>query len=278
MTQLITNHEFLSKQMYSTDKSLAVRLHTHKRYTQPRLDFMAWVVEHISWRGDETVLDVGCGDGAYVEPVCARLTGGGRLLSADLSLGMLRDLNAKTFVGQPRLLNANAISIPLPDACCDVVLANHMLYHVPQIERALAEIRRVLRQGGRLLAATNARNSMETFITEMLAAAQALGHNWGIPTSPVRTRFTLENGGAIIEPFFPAVARDIVESCLVFPQAAPAVDYIHSLRHVYAPQLPQGLEWEALIEQVARQIEAQMAEQGEYRVSKTTGVFVALRE
>jgi hypothetical protein len=44
------------------------------------------------------------------------------------------------------------------------------------------------------------------------------------------------------------------------------------------PQLPQGLEWEAFMAQVARQIEAQVAEQGEYRVTKTTGVFVAVRE
>jgi hypothetical protein len=37
-------------------------------------------------------------------------------------------------------------------------------------------------------------------------------------------------------------------------------------KHYTQPQLPQGLEWEALIEQVARQIEAQVAQQGEYRV------------
>ncbi len=278
MTQLITDRKFLSTQMYSTDEALAVRRHTHKRYTQPQLDFIAWIVERISWRGDETVLDIGCGDGAYVEPVCARLTGEGRLLSADLSLGMLRDLNAKTLAGQPRMFNADAMSIPLPDACCDVVLANHMMFHVPLMEQALAEFHRVLRQGGHLLAATNARNSMETFVTEMLTAAQALGHDWEIPLAPAIRRFVLENGGAIIEPIFPNVKQDIVESYLAFSQAAPAVDYIHSLRHVYTPQLPQGLEWEALIQQVARQIEAQVAQQGEYRVPKATGVFVALRE
>lgn len=278
MTQPATSGEFLGKQMYGTDQGLAVRQRTHKRYTQPQLDFVVWVVERISWRGDEVVLDMGCGSGAYVEPVCARLTKGGRLLSADLSPDLLRDARSKSFAGQPRLINANAMSIPLPDACCDVVLANHMLFDVTLIERALTEMRRVLRRGGRLLAATNAGDSMQTFFTEMLTAAQALGHNWEIQHSLIRTRFALENGAAIIEPFFPGVVRDIVESCLVFPQAAPAVDYINSLQHVYAPQLPPSLEWEALIKQIARQIEAQVAQQGEYRVSKTTGVFVAMRE
>ncbi len=164
MTQLITDRKFLSTQMYSTDEALAVRLCTHKCYTQPQLDFITWVVERISWRGDETVLDVGCGDGAYVEPVCARLTEDGRLLSADISLGMLYDVNAKTFAGQPRLFNADAMTIPLPDACCDVVLANHMLYHVPLIERALAEIRRVLRPGGRLPCNTHGGQLSEAYI------------------------------------------------------------------------------------------------------------------
>jgi ubiquinone/menaquinone biosynthesis C-methylase UbiE len=46
-------------------------------------------------------------------------------------------------------------ALDLPDAAFDAVVANWMLYHVPDRPRALAEIRRVLRPGGTLFSATN---------------------------------------------------------------------------------------------------------------------------
>jgi hypothetical protein len=118
---------------------------------------------------------------------------------------------------------------------------------------------------------------METFMTEMVEACRALGHSIDLPPSPA-LRFTLEDGRASLQPCFPDVERDIIESALVFSEVAPPVAYIDSIRPVYAPRLPDGLTWEPLIEQVERQIRARIAAQGEYRVAKTTGVFVATRQ
>jgi SAM-dependent methyltransferase len=264
--------------MYATEEPLAVRIRTHALYTQPQVDFTAWVLDHVPWRGDERVLDIGCGSGAYIEPVCRRLTQGGCLLAGDLSWGMLRDVAAKPLPAGVALLNADATRLPLPDGCCDVVVANHMLYHVAHIEGAVAQIHRVLRPGGYLVTATNARDSMERFITEMVEACHALDRSIKLPPSSARLRFTLENGRAFLQPCFPNVAQDVIESALVFSEAAPPVAYINSLRHIYGPGLPDGLTWEALVAQVERQIRARIAAQGEYRVVKTTGVFIATRE
>jgi len=276
-TNLATNREHLTSKMYATDEALAVRIRTHELYTRPQMDFADWVLDHVPWRGDETVLDIGCGAGLYVEPVCARLMDGGRLLASDLSMGMLRDVKAKPLPAGVVLLNADAMRLPLPGRCCDVALANHILYHVPQIERAVAEAHRVLRPGGYFIAATNARYSMQRLVDEVKSACRNLGHPIELPESPVRKRFYLENGRSFIEPVFPNVKMDRFESALVFPTAEPMVAYINSMRHIYAPQLPGGLTWEALIQQVRRQIESVVVEQGEYRVPKTTGVFVATR-
>lgn len=265
-------------QMYATEEPLAVRIRTHKLYTQPKGDFHAWVLDHVPWRGDERVLDIGCGSGAYVDPVGQRLGRGGHLLAGDISWGMLRDLASKSLPAYVALLNGDAMRIPLPDSCCDVVLANHMLYHVPQIEEAVAEIHRVLRPGGYFVAATNARDAMQAFITEVTDACHTLGYPIEIPPTPARVHFTLENGWALLKPFFPDVEQDALESALVFSEAGPPVAYINSLRHIYGPQLPHELAWETLIAQVERQIRSRIAAQGEYRVAKTTGVFIATRE
>ena len=270
------NQAHVVSQMYATEEPLAVRIQIHELYTWPKSDFHAWVLDHIPWHGDERVLDIGCGSGAYIEPVCQRLPQGGHLLAGDLSWGMLCSVAVKSLPVCVSLLNADATQIPLPDGCCDVVLANHVLFDIPQIEAAVAEIRRVLRPGGYFVAATNARNSMRVFITEMAEACCALDHPIEFAPAPVRVRFTLENGWAVLRLSFPTVRQETLKSELVFSEAAPPVAYINSLRHMYAPQLPEGLAWETLIKQVERQIRLKITAQGEYRVAKTTGVFIAL--
>jgi len=275
---MVSDPACLSAQLYATEQPLAVRVQTHKLYTRPPVDFPAWVLDHVTWHGDEQVLDVGCGSGAYVGSLCGRLAQEGCVLAGDVSGGMLRDVAAKSLPTNVVLLNADAMRLPLPDGCCDVVLANHMLYHVPQMEAAVMEFHRVLQPGGYLLAATNARDAMQAFVTEMERAGRALGcPGVTLPVSP-HVRFTLENGWTTLSPCFPDVAQDLVESALVFSDAAPAVAYIDSLRPMYEPWLPDGMAWETLTEQVERQIRAKITARGAYRVAKTAGVFIATRE
>jgi len=53
------------------------------------------------------------------------------------------------------LIAGDAQWLPFADASFDCILAMHMLYHVPDRDLAIAEMRRVLRPGGVLLALTN---------------------------------------------------------------------------------------------------------------------------
>jgi SAM-dependent methyltransferase len=272
---LATDREHLTTQMYADDEPLEVRIRTHERYTRPEMDFPAWVLDRVPWRGVEMVLDIGCGSGLYVEPVSARLTRGGRLLCGDLSFGMLRDAAEKATLAPVSLFNGDAMHLPLPDGSCDLVLANHMLYHVPHIERAVAEAYRVLRPGGHLVATTNARDSMRGFVDLVETASLALGHELYIPDPPVTMRFNLENGRAFIEPFFPGVEMHRFQAALIFPAFEPVVAYINSMRHTVGRLLPEGLVWEQVLREVGQQVAAALHRQGEYRVPKTTGVFVA---
>jgi ubiquinone/menaquinone biosynthesis C-methylase UbiE len=286
MADFATDKKCLTEELYATDELLAIRIRTHELYTRPQIDFPGWVLSHIPWRGDEIVLDVGCGAGIYIEPVLARVKVG-RLISADLSMGMLGDVADKKLKGQRDmsarivLLNADMISLPLPDAYCDVVLANHMLYHVPDIEQAVAEAWRVLRTGGYFIAATNGRDSMQILRDEFARACWALDHPVEVPARFFAARFSLENGRDYIAPHFPEVKQAIFESYLVFPEAKPALDYLRSMCsmwHLYAAQLPPSITWETVLEQIIRQIEAHIARHGEFRVSKTSGVFVGIKE
>lgn len=83
------------------------------------------------------------------------------IVCTDLSPGMAAEARSE-LAGEAGLsfAAADAQALPFPDESFDVVLANFMLYHVPDRPRALAEIRRVLRSGRQFAAATVGRTHM----------------------------------------------------------------------------------------------------------------------
>jgi SAM-dependent methyltransferase len=99
------------------------------------------------------VLDVGAGAGTDTL-IAARLAGpGGRVYALDMTpamLAKLRALVARLGLSHIEVIEGNAEDIPLPDASVDVVTSNGVLNLVPDKRKAAAEIRRVLRPGGRV--------------------------------------------------------------------------------------------------------------------------------
>jgi arsenite methyltransferase len=104
-------------------------------------------------RQGDTVLDIGSGSGTDAL-IAARLVGPtGRVIGLDLTEAMLEKLRANIAaagVANVEGLAGNVESIPLPDASVDVVTTNGVLNLVPDKSRAIREIARVLRPGGRL--------------------------------------------------------------------------------------------------------------------------------
>ena len=84
----------------------------------------------------------------------------------------------------------DARAIPFERETFDAVIANHMLYHVPDRPRAFAEIHRVLKPGGRLYASTNGRNHIRE-LGELIIRFDPDLASWG--WQPPDT-FLLENG------------------------------------------------------------------------------------
>jgi ubiquinone/menaquinone biosynthesis C-methylase UbiE len=92
-----------------------------------------------------------------------RIPAGWNITLTDLSPGMLDEArrNLASVEHRFQFRAADAQNVPFEDAQFDAVIANHMLYHVPDRLRAFAEIRRVLRQNGELFAATNGQYHMQ---------------------------------------------------------------------------------------------------------------------
>jgi ubiquinone/menaquinone biosynthesis C-methylase UbiE len=145
------------RRQYATDYHLRVRQETHERYSVPPVNFPEWVISRAEWRGDEIVLDIGIGTGTYGKLLKKHLPHV-RYIGMDNAPGMLR-----THPERDSLTLADAQRLPFPNAKFDVVMANHMLYHVPDVDQTLREIRRVLKPDGMLMASTNSLQTMPEF-------------------------------------------------------------------------------------------------------------------
>lgn len=264
---IITNQAHLKSRSYKTQDNLNVRIRTHKQYTQPQIDFTRWVMDSISWRGDEVMLDVGCGSGNYVKLGQAY----GRIyIAGDLSLGMLRGLT------QSHLLRTNldAQNLPFAADSADVILANHMIYHIPNKAAALSEFRRVLKPDGRLLAATNSIHTMAELRQLIPDALRHLGAEPFTIYDVATAGFSLENGRSLLQSHFSQVTRHDLPAALVFPESQPVLDYLNSSRDWHESKLPAGVTWADLLAQINQTLAGHIARHGSFRVNKLSGLFV----
>ncbi|HWP83584.1 MAG TPA: methyltransferase domain-containing protein [Terriglobia bacterium] len=101
----------------------------------------------------ESVLDIGCGAGMDLLLAGRRVGSQGRVIGVDMTEAMrLRARAAAAAAGLPQVevRGGDATNLPVPDATVDVVISNGVLNLVPEKEKAVAEIARVLRPGGRI--------------------------------------------------------------------------------------------------------------------------------
>ena len=114
------------------------------------------VIERSGVKPGMTVVDLGCGSGAFT-PYVARAVGKeGRVYGVDIQAGMLKQLERKLATEEFRDVNnvetklASAYELPLEDGTIDLVYMVGVLQEIPDRSRALKEVYRVLKPGGTL--------------------------------------------------------------------------------------------------------------------------------
>ena len=257
---------------YGSDASLRVRQDIHGKYSVPKLNFTEWVLKRVTWRGDETVLDLGSGHGFYF-PYLTRRYPRITYHGLDQSAAMLKNHPAAQ-----NLLQGDAQRLPYADGVFDVVMANHMLYHVPDIDAAVREIRRVLKPDGIVIASTNSIQTMPEFqalFHRGLLLLSTPGNVYGRFPLPEHAPFTLENGTGLLAQHFFAVVRHDLPGLLVFPEVEPVMAYLESWRSMREPQLPAGVAWDELMLIMREQISRVVSHFGELTVQKISGVLIA---
>lgn len=166
------------------------------------------------------VLEVGCGTGRFAQRL-AEDSPSAQVVATDQSQRMVELTQAHGLAAQ----RADIQNLPFGDAAFDVVVAMWMLYHVPDLDGGLAEVRRVLRPEGTFVAVTNG----EQHLAGLLAEAGG---------TPLATGFSTENGALALRRHFGTVGQDDLVSRAVMVGHAAAQAYLASFDPTLAGRLP----------------------------------------
>lgn len=258
----------LTRSAYADDRHLRSRMGILAYAEQP--PSRDWRTSAVPWDGTQVVADIGCGNGfdlrQLVPDKCRHAFG------IDLSDGMLRTLTELRATGRLALSRADAQQLPLRTDSVDVAMAMHMLYHVPRIDRAVAELRRIVNPDGTVLASTNSATTMSE-VHELFDAvvSELIGRK---VTAFPALGFTTETGGALLGTEFTEVTLIPNEVVLVIPESGPVVAYVNSVREPVAGIVGEPFDFDVALERLAARVDNVIAELGVFRTVSRTGVFV----
>ena len=208
-------------EQYDTSERLERRISIHEKYSVNQQGFGSWIAAHYALRPGMRILELGCGTGEMWKSEWRRLEGS-RLLLSDLSPGMIETAR-RNLSGVPQIefQVIDIQQIPFEDVSFDSVIANMMLYHVPDIPTALTEVRRVLKPNGIFYCATYGENGMIDYLFRRLPRLKK--------GSQTNNAFTLQNGAGLLKRHFGHVERDLYPDELRVTNLDDLVDYIYSL-------------------------------------------------
>lgn len=250
---------YLREMQYRDDTNLNARGALHERFSVNRLGLQRWVFDQLDIPARAQILEVGCGPGNLWVANLTRIPEGWQIVLSDFSPGMVeaarRRLGSRRFVFEV----AEAEAVPHPAGTFDAVIANHMLYHVSNRRRAIAEFGEVLKPDGVLYAVTNGLGHMRE-IDDLLAAR-------GMSEAGARhsRAFGLETGSDQLRSSFGRVELRRYEDRLEVTDPDAIIAYVLSMsvgRLVDADEL-------------RREISAVIERDGVFAVGKATGMFVA---
>lgn len=262
-----TDQQYLTTEQYKDASNLDARLEIHRRFSTNPYGWFNWVFDTLAkLPKDANVLELGSGSGALWSNIADKIPANWNVTLSDLSQGML-DAAWRNLVVTGRNFKYEQIdaqSIPYKNETFDIVIANHMLYHMPDLSKALAEIKRVLKKDAHFIATTVGESHMKE-ITDWLRRA---GRDENF--SPFTLPFTLENGTEQLGPFFSDVIVLRYEDDLHVTDVETVMAYIRSA--IRASEVSEDE-----LAKVKLDLEMELKENGRIFISKDSGLFKALK-
>lgn len=210
---------YLRDVQYVDGTKLDVRAALHRRCSTATSSLPDFVASLVDWDDRWAVLECGTGTGQFwTNRHTPRTTA---LTLTDLSAGMVDEAVARAGANGFTDIDGRRCDVqdlPFDDGSFDAVIANHMLYHVPDPDRAVAELARVMSPDGVLVAATNG-------FGHMAEINDAIADVFGAHDEGLSDVFGIDTGERRLRQQFRRIAWHAYDNDLVVDDPAHAVAY-----------------------------------------------------
>lgn len=216
------NDTSIVKQQYSTANNLNTRISIHEKYSTNKMGFGNWIISNYKIDNGMKLLEIGCGTGDMWMNKDSLINSCSKIVISDFSEGMLS--TAKSNIGNYNNIEYKVIDIqeiPFENDEFDIVIANMMLYHVPNIEKGLSEVRRVLKNNGIFYCATYGEHGIIEYLSQILSS-------YGVENN-INKNFTLQNGKEILSKEFSNIQKLEYIDSLAVTNIDDMIEYIYSL-------------------------------------------------
>ena len=244
----LTSMENTLKAQYQNSNNINARIRLHNLYATNQEGWFPWLYNQCEMKSGMRVLEIGCGNGSLWIENMDRLPENMEIHLTDASQGMIRDVrrtiqalrmekgmkgegvgatnqaleNRRTLTFKYQVLTAEKLATL--HQTYDLILANHVLFYVNDLEDTIEQIKAHLNPGGRLICSTYGKNHMK----EIRELAHEFDERISLSGDVLYEKFGLQNGKEILEKYFSRVEQRNYEDHLEVTEPEPLLEYILS--------------------------------------------------
>lgn len=222
----LTSMESSLKSQYQNSGNITARIQLHSQYSTNPQGWFPWLYDQCRIRSGMRILEIGCGNAQLWTENQPRIPDELSVILSDISEGMIREIRRGGGLDGSRFSFevVDCHELPYDTDQFDLVIANHMLFYCEDIRRVLGEVRRVLREGGRLVCSTYGADHMK----EISELVREFDSRIVLSADLLYERFGKENGREVLEDYFEEIAWYPYEDAIRIDVPEPLMEYILS--------------------------------------------------
>ena len=246
------------EQQYNSTNRLEARIELHQRFSTNKQGWMNWVFEKLATHAAGDILEVGGGTGALWQENEDKLATEWKLTFSDRSQAMVRKARQSSSLQRMKctFLQTDVQCLPFANESFSLLIANHMFYHLPDLDKGLREIKRVLRPGGLLFATTVGKDHTRE-LKEMMSQFSTYICEEAAPN------FNLENGRSKLNAHFENIERVDYLDSFAITETEPLVRYAQSVAEDLA------------VEDFRQYVNSLLEKDGVINIGKSSGLYIA---
>lgn len=264
---LESEKELLQQYIDSSNLNASVKL--QDRFSSNKHGWYNWTFQNLKLNSNIKVLEIGCGNGALWAKNIEYLNDNIDVTLTEICEDMLKDAkrNLSAYSNKFNFQIADPNNIPFENESFDIVIANHILFYMKDLDVVLSEINRVLKRGGHFYCSTIDSCHMKE-LEELI-----LGFNSNIKISEEKlsNKFGLENGEEILNQYFNNIQRYLYEDKLIINDSKGILEYIYSIPgNILEVIDTKKKEFE-------KYIDRSIKSSGELQITNNSGLFESIK-